>query len=216
MSDYKYIAVEGPIGVGKTSFAKTLAEALSAHLMLENSDENPFLPEFYRNRSKLALQTQLYFLVSRYQQQTRLLTHDLFMQKIVTDYTFDKDRLFAQINLNDREMYLYDKISELMARSLPQPDLVIYLQASTENLLARIHKRGIPYEKSIDVGYLTELNEAYNFFFFNYDKGPLLVVQTDEIDFVQNREDFDDLLAQLSKPIKGTHYYIPPGRSFLD
>lgn len=216
MSEYRYIAVEGPIGVGKTSFAKTLADALPAHLMLENSEENPFLPEFYRNRSKLALQTQLYFLVSRYQQQTKLLTRDLFMQRIVTDYTFDKDRLFAQINLNDREMYLYDKISELMSRSLPQPDLVIYLQASTENLLARIHKRGISYEKSIDAAYLTELNEAYNFFFFNYDKGPLLVVQTDEIDFVKNREDFEDLLAQLSKPIKGTHYYIPPGRSFLD
>ncbi len=213
--DHRYLAVDGPIGVGKTSFSRILAENLSAHLVLEKSDENPFLSDFYKNRSKYALQTQLYFLVARYQQQMKLVSHDLFMQRIVTDYTFDKDRLFAQINLDENEMYLYDKIAELISRTLPKPDLVIYLQASTENLLARIRKRGVPYERNIDVRYLDELNEAYNFYFFNYDKGPLLVVKTDEIDFVENKEDFEDLLAQIQKPIKGTHYYVPPGRSFL-
>ncbi len=213
--DYRYLAVDGPIGVGKTSFARILAESLSAHLVLEKSDENPFLADFYKNRSKYALQTQLFFLVSRYQQQMKLVSHDLFMQRIVTDYTFDKDRLFAQINLDENEMYLYDKIAELISRALPKPDLVIYLQASTENLLARIRKRSIPYEKNIDVGYLDELNEEYNYYFFNYDKGPLLVVKTDEIDFVENKDDFEDLLAQIKKPIKGTHYYVPPGRAFL-
>jgi len=215
MADYRYIAVDGPIGVGKTSFAKVLADHLGAFLVLESSNDNPFLPDFYKNRSKFALQTQLFFLVARYQQQVKLQSHDLFMQKIITDYTFEKDRLFAQINLNEKEMFLYDKISEMLMRSIPHPDLVIYLQASTENLISRIRKRGVPYERSIDINYLDELNEAYNFFFFNYDAGPLLVVKTDEIDFVENHDDLADLLAQISKPIKGTHYYVPPGRSFL-
>jgi deoxyadenosine/deoxycytidine kinase len=216
VAENRYIAVEGPIGVGKTSFARTLAERLSAHLILERPEENPFLPEFYRNRAKFALQTQLFFLVSRYQQQVRLQSHDLFMQRIVTDYTFDKDRLFADVNLDGNEKYLYDKISEILSRSVPKPDLVIYLQASTENLISRIRKRGVPFERNMDANYLDELNEAYNRYFFNYDKGPLLVVKTDEIDFVTNEADFEDLLAQLAKPIKGTHYYVPPGRSFLE
>jgi deoxyadenosine/deoxycytidine kinase len=215
MTDHRYVAVEGPIGVGKTSFARILSEHIGAHLILEKPDENPFLPDFYKNRAKFALQVQLFFLVSRYQQQMKLISHDLFMQKIVTDYTFDKDRIFAQVNLNEKEMYLYDKISEMLARSVPQPDLVIYLQASTENLLTRIRKRGVPFEKSIDAGYLDELTEAYNYYFFNYDKGPLLVVKTDEIDFVENEDELKDLLAQISKPIKGTHYYVPPGRAFI-
>jgi deoxyadenosine/deoxycytidine kinase len=215
MVDHRYIAVEGPIGVGKTTFAKILAEHLAAHMILEKSDENPFLADFYKNRSKYALQTQLFFLVSRYQQQMKLVSHDLFMQRIVTDYTFDKDRLFAQINLEEKEMFLYDKIAEMLGKTIPHPDLIVYLQASTENLVTRIHKRAVSYEKNIDIRYLDELNEAYNFYFFNYDKGPLLVVKTDEIDFVENNEDLADLLAQISKPIKGTHYYVPPGRSFL-
>ncbi len=216
MAEYRYIAVEGPIGVGKTSFARTLAERLSAHLILEKTEDNPFLPDFYRNRTKFALQTQLFFLVSRYQQQIKLQSRDLFMQKIITDYTFDKDKLFAQVNLDEKDMYLYEKISDMLSRSVPQPDLVIYLQASTENLLSRIRKRSVSFEKNFDANYLDELNEAYNFYFFNYDSGPLLVVKTDEIDFVANEEDFEDLLLQISKPIKGTHYYVPPGRSFLE
>jgi len=212
---HRFIAVEGPIGVGKTSFARTLAEALDAHLILEQSNNNPFLPAFYKNRTKFALQTQLHFLVTRYQQLVKLISRDLFMQRIVADYTMDKDRLFAKANLNDNEMILYDKISELISKTLPQPDLIIYLQASTENLLSRIRKRGKTFEKNFDAGYLNDLNEAYNSYFFGYDKGPLLVVQTDEIDFVSNRSDFDDLMNQISKPIKGTHYYVPPGRTLL-
>ncbi len=216
MAECRYVAVEGPIGVGKTSFARTLAARLSAHLILEKPEENPFLPDFYRNRSRFALQTQLFFLVSRYQQQIRLQSRDLFMQNIVTDYTFDKDMLFAQVNLAGNEMFLYNKISEILSRSVPQPDLVIYLQASTENLMTRIRKRGVPFERNLDTNYLDELNEAYNSYFFSYDKGPLLVVKTDEIDFVINEADFEDLLQQISRPIKGTHYYVPPGRSFLE
>jgi len=216
MAEYRYIAVEGPIGVGKTSFARTLATRLSAHLILEKTEDNPFLPEFYKNRAKFALQTQLFFLVSRYQQQIKLQSRDLFMQSIVTDYTFDKDRLFAQVNLGANELHLYEKISEMLSRSVPHPDLIIYLQASTENLLSRIKKRGVSFEKNFDGNYLEELNEAYNFYFFNYDKGPLLVVKTDEIDFVANDEDLEDLLLQLSRPIRGTHYYVPPGEPFLE
>ena len=216
MAGFRYIAVEGPIGVGKTSFARMLAEKLSAHLILEKPEENPFLADFYKNRTKYALQTQLFFLVSRYQQQIKLLSRDLFMQRIITDYTFDKDRIFAEINLGGKEKYLYDTISEMLSRSIPQPDLVVYFQASTENLFTRIRKRNVPFEKNIDFGYLDELNEAYNFHFFNYDKGPLLVVKTDEIDFVANKDDLEDLVAQISKPIKGTHYYVPAGSSLWE
>ncbi len=214
-STHRFIAVEGPIGVGKTSFARALSQALNAHLILEESDDNPFLPEFYKNRAKHALQTQLHFLVTRYQQLVKLISRDLFMQRIVADYTMDKDRLFAQVNLNEQEMYLYDKISELISRTLPQPDLIIFLQASTENLISRIRKRGKSFERNFDIGYLNDLNEAYNSYFFSYDKGPLLVVQTDEIDFVNNRADFDDLINQIAKPVRGTHYYVPPGRTLL-
>jgi len=212
---HRFIAVEGPIGVGKTSFARTLSSSLDANLILEESDDNPFLPEFYKNRAKYALQTQLHFLVTRYQQLVKLISRDLFMQRIVADYTMAKDRLFARINLNDDEMFLYDKISGLISQTLPQPGLIIFLQASTENLVSRIRKRGKSFEKNIDANYLNDLNEAYNSYFFSYDRGPLLVVQTDDIDPVSNREDFDDLLNQISKPIKGTHYYVPPGRTLL-
>lgn len=211
MKSVNYIAIEGPIGVGKTSLAKLLAEKLDAHLIMEEATENPFLADFYKNKKKYAFQTQIFFLLARYQQLSKLESHDLFHQRIVADYTFEKDQLFARVNLTDREMILYDKIAEALSTDLPKPDLVIFLQAATETLLKRIKQRGIPFEKNIDLYYLDELNEAYNYYFFEYDHTPLLVVKTDEIDFVNNTDDLSDLIEQIKKPLSGTHYYVPPG-----
>lgn len=211
MKNINYIAVEGPIGVGKTSLAKILAEKLDAHLILEEATENPFLADFYKNKKKYAFQAQIFFLLARYQQLAKMETHDLFHQRIVADYTFEKDQLFAKVNLSDREMILYDKIAESISTDLPKPDLVIFLQAATETLLKRIKNRGVPFEKNIDLNYLDELNEAYNYYFFEYDSTPLLVVKTDEVDFVKNPDDLNDLLEQIKKPLSGTHYYVPPG-----
>jgi len=154
MKSVNYIAVEGPIGVGKTTLAKHLAEKLEAHLILEEATENPFLADFYKNRKKYAFQAQIFFLLARFQQLSKLDTHDLFRRRIVADYTFEKDKLFAKVNLEDREMILYDKISASLSRDLPRPDLVIFLQASTETLMKRIKQRGVPFEKNIDYYYL--------------------------------------------------------------
>jgi len=211
MKSINYIAVEGPIGVGKTSLAKLLAEKLNAHLILEEATENPFLADFYKNKKKYAFQAQIFFLLARFQQLAKMEMHDLFHQRIIADYTFEKDQLFAKVNLSDREMILYDKIAESISTDLPKPDLVIFLQAATETLLKRIKNRGVPFEKNIDMYYLDELNEAYNYYFFEYDSTPLLVVKTDEVDFVNNQDDLKDLLEQIKKPLSGTHYYIPPG-----
>ncbi|HDS01296.1 MAG TPA: deoxynucleoside kinase [candidate division Zixibacteria bacterium] len=211
MKSVNYIAVEGPIGVGKTSLAKLLAEKMDAHLIMEEATENPFLADFYRNKKKYAFQTQIFFLLARYQQLAKLNTHDLFHSLIVSDYTFEKDQLFAKVNLEERELILYDKIAASLSRDVPKPDLVIFLQAATETLYQRIKQRGVPFERNIDIYYLDELNEAYNYYFFEYDLTPLLVVKTDEIDFVNNANDFNDLVEQIQKPLSGTHYYVPPG-----
>ncbi len=210
-SEYSYIAVEGVIGVGKTSFASMLAERLGADVLHEEVLENPFLADFYRNRRRYAFSCQLFFLLSRFRQQQQLLTRDLFAQKIVADYLFAKDSIFASVNLSDRELELYHRIEPLLARDVPQPDLVIYLQASTPVLLARIRKRNLPFERTIDAAYVEMLNKAYNYFFFDYHDTPLLVVRTDEIDFVNNPGHFDDLINQISRPISGTKYYAPAG-----
>jgi deoxyguanosine kinase len=210
MKDLNYIAIDGPIGVGKTSLTKLLANRLGAHLILEEATENPFLADFYNNRKKYAFQTQIFFLLERYQQLSKLESHDLFRQKIVADYTFEKDCLFAKVNLSDRELILYNKIAESIATEIPRPDLVIFLQAATETLVKRIKGRGVPFERNIDYNYLDELNEAYNTFFFEYDETPLLVVKTDEFDFVNQPENFEELLEQIKKPLSSTHYYIPP------
>lgn len=209
MSDLSYIAVEGVIGVGKTTFAKMIAERLDAELMLEAAAENPFLPKFYKNRKRFAFQTQVFFLLSRYHQLGTLAARDLFAQRIVSDYLFDKDRLFASVNLSEPELLLYEKIVPLLKDKLPKPDLVIYLQASTEVLFDRIRKRGVSFERLIDREYLEALNAAYNYFFFHYDETPLLVVKTDAIDFVKRPEHFDDLMNQLGRPVEGKEYYVP-------
>lgn len=207
--DPEYVAVEGVIGVGKTAFAQMLAERIGAHLVNEEVFENPFLVDFYKNRKRYALSCQLYFLISRFQQQQQLTVRDLFARKIVADYLFAKDAIFASVNLSERELALYNKIAPTLSRDVPLPDLVIYLQASTSVLLDRIHKRNHPFEKPIDLEYVEKLNNAYDYYFFHYSDTPLLVVKTDEIDFVHNPEHFNDLIEQISKPIPGKKYYIP-------
>jgi deoxyguanosine kinase len=210
-SDPNYIAVEGVIGVGKTTFAEMLAQCLEAELVREEVLENPFLVDFYKNRKRHAFSCQLYFLISRFQQQQQLMVRDLFAQRIVADYLFAKDQIFASVNLSERELALYDKIAPVLARNIPRPDLVIYLQASTQTLLNRIRKRNLPFERSVDSEYIESVNKAYDYFFFHYTDTPLLVVKTDEIDFVNNSRQFDDLIDQIQKPITGKIYYVPSG-----
>lgn len=210
-SEPGYIAVEGVIGVGKTTFATMLAERISADVVYEDAFNNPFLVDFYKNRKRYALSCQLYFLVSRFQQQQQLMTHDLFSKRIVSDYLFAKDSIFASINLSDRELTLYNKIAPELARNVPRPDLVIYLQASTQKLMERIRIRNYSFERSVDSDYIEVLNKAYDYFFFNYNETPLLVVKTENIDFVNNPAHFDDLIDQLHKPIAGKKYYSPSG-----
>ena len=204
-----YVAVEGVIGVGKTSFAQMLADRVTAELVREEVFENPFLVDFYKNRKRYALSCQLFFLISRYQQQQQLMVRDLFAQRIVSDYMFAKDSIFASINLSERELALYNRIAPILARDIPPPDLVIYLQASTPVLLDRIRNRNYSFEKSIDLDYLKLLNNAYDYYFFHYTETPLLVVKTDEIDFVNNLEHLDDLIDQIHKPVAGKKYYVP-------
>jgi deoxyguanosine kinase len=207
--DPNYIAVEGVIGVGKTTFAGMLAERIGAELLNEEVLDNPFLVDFYKNRRRHAFACQLFFLISRFQQQQQLMVRDLFAQRIVADYLFAKDSIFASINLSERELALYNRIAPELARDIPPPDLVIYLQASTPVLMKRIGKRNLPFERSIDHDYIEMLNQAYDYYFFHYSETPLLVVKTDEIDFVNNPEHFDDLIQQIAKPVPGKKYYVP-------
>jgi len=206
-----YVAVEGVIGVGKTSFARLLAEHMDGKLVAEEVFENPFLVDFYKNRRRYALSCQLYFLISRFQQQQQLMFRDLFAERIVADYHFAKDAIFAQLNLTERELTLYERIAPLLARDIAKPELVIYLQASTPTLLSRIQTRSYSFEKSIDFDYVDGLNKAYDYYFFHYTETPLLVVKTDDIDFVNNPEHFDDLIEVISKPVPGKKYYVPSG-----
>jgi deoxyguanosine kinase len=209
MTEANYIIIEGVIGVGKTSLARLMAERMDARLILEEVEENPFLEDFYRDPVHYAFQTQMFFLLSRYRQQLEFPQQDLFQHKTVCDYLFDKDKIFAYINLNEKELSLYERLWSLLHRDIPKPDLVIYLQANTETLMHRIRERGRAYEKSISAEYIQHLNEAYSYFFFHYTDSPLLVVNTAKIDFVHNPEDLEDLLAQIRKPHLGTKYYVP-------
>jgi deoxyadenosine/deoxycytidine kinase len=206
---FRYIVIEGPIGVGKTSLAKLLAEAFKARCILEKPEENPFLSQFYQDRRKYAFQAQVFFLLTRYQQQQEISQLDLFSQVTVSDYLFDKDRLFAFLNLDENELALYEKVFQLLEGRLPTPDLVIFLQAKPEILLQRIRSRNITYEKEIELDYLKRLTEAYNYYFFHYGQSPLLVVNTSEIDFVKRKEDFDQLLREIKSMKKGTWYFTP-------
>jgi len=209
MADNRYVAVEGVIGVGKTSLAKLLAERLKAKIVLEEVEENPFLKDFYKDRARYAFQAQMHFLFSRYQQQRTLRQMELFSERTVADYLFQKDRIFASLNLSERELNLYEKVVALLEHEVQRPDIVVYLQATTEVLLERIGRRGRSFERDIDPGYIEELNRAYNHFFFHYIDAPLLVVNTSGIDFVQHSEDFEDLLKRIGSHDAGTTYYTP-------
>ncbi len=211
MPEPNYIAIEGVIGAGKTTLAKMLAERLGAELILDEAFSNPFIEDFYKNPKQYALSAQLYFLLTRYQQQQKLIFRDLFAQKIVCDYSFGRDTVFASITLSERELTLYEKIIPILTAEIPKPDITIYLQTSTQVLLERIKKRNIRFEKAIDEEYLEKLNEAFNYYFFHYDDSPLLVVKTDDIDFVNNEEDFENLVYIINKPISGKKYYNPSG-----
>jgi len=206
---FRYIAIEGPIGVGKTSLATLLAKELKARLILEKPEENPFLPQFYRDRKSYAFQTQVFFLLSRFQQQKEIAQLDLFNQVTLSDYLFAKDRIFASLNLSNDELALYEQLYDLLRDQIPTPDLVVFLQAKAEVLLHRIKTRNIPYEKEIDLNYLQELVEAYNYYFFHYDRSPLLVIDTSEIDFVNRKEDFTQLVREIEQMKKGTWYFVP-------
>lgn len=209
MVEANYIVVEGVIGVGKTSLAEILAEKINARVVLEEVEENPFLEDFYRDPARFAFQVQIFFLLSRYRQQMEFPQQDLFQQRTVSDYLFDKDKIFAYINLNEKELSLYERLWSFLYKDVPRPDLVIYLQANTETLMHRIRERNRSYEQDISNEYIQRLNEAYNYFFFHYTESPLLVVNTAKIDFVHNPDDLEDLLEQIRKPHLGTRYYVP-------
>src|SRR5262249_8151286 len=209
MPDNRYIVVEGVIGVGKTSLSRMLSERLQGKLVLEEVEENPFLKDFYQDRERYPFQTQLHFLFSRYQQQRSLRQMELFSERMVADYLFQKDRIFAGLNLQERELALYERLVGWLELDVMKPDVVVYLQASPDTLMERIAKRGRSYEKEMDRGYIKSLNEAYNHFFFHYTEAPLLVVNTNRIDFVNNPDDFTDLETRILSHRQGTVYYAP-------
>ena len=211
MANKKYIVVEGPIGVGKTSPAKILAAEFQARTLFESVEENPFLPKFYEDRETYAFQNQLFFLLSRYQQQRELIQQELFSQATVCDYLFAKDKIFASLTLSTEELALYHQIYQLLDTRLPKPDLVVYLQARLEVLYKRIKKRDKGYERGVTLEYLTEVAQAYNQYFFHYDESPLLVVNTSDIDFVASSQDLADLIREINSMGSGTQHYIPLG-----
>ena len=212
MGRLRYIAVEGPIGVGKTALAERLAKRLGARLVREVVEENPFLGRFYCDMRSLAFQTQLFFLLSRHKQQRDLAQPGLFEQAVVSDYLFDKDRVFAYLNLTEHELALYERIYEFLVKEIPRPDIVVYLQARTDVLLARIRQRGRDFEAAIDPAYLASLADAYNHFFMHYDATPLLIANTEKLDFVTNREDFEDLFKAIETTTSGRRFYSPRGK----
>ena len=209
MLPWRYIVVEGVIGVGKTSLTKLLATRTSGRLNLEVVEENPFLSKFYLDRSAYAFQTQIFFLLSRFRQQQSLFQEDLFSSNLISDYLFAKDRIFANLNLGDDELALYNQLASILEQRVLKPDLVIYLQARTDVLLQRIQWRGRAFEQDMDPGYLNALNGAYSYFFHHYKDAPLLVVNTDNLDFVNVPRDFDLLFDQLREKFTGTQYFAP-------
>ena len=209
MLENRYIVVEGVIGAGKTSLARMMSDRLAGKLVLEEVEENPFLKDFYKDRERYAFPTQMHFLFSRFQQQRNLRQMELFSERMVADYLFQKDRIFAGLNLSEREFALYERLVSWLELEVLNPDVVVYLQASPDVLMRRIARRGRPFEKDMDPGYIKQLNEAYNHFFFHYVGAPLLVVNTNAIDFVNNPDDFEDLLERIRSHRQGTTYYQP-------
>ena len=207
---FRSIAVEGPIGVGKTSFVELLAKKFDAYKVLEKVD-NPFLRDFYEDKAGAAFQSQLFFLLSRHRQLMDLAQRDLFHQITLCDYILPKDKIFAYLNLDDSELLIYDKLYAMLEPQVPKPDLAIFLQAETSRLVDRIKRRRRDYEAEISEAYVEEVNKAYNYFFFHYNHTPLLVIDTTSIDFVHHEEHLDELVAQIRKMDRGVQYYRPLG-----
>ena len=208
--NFKFIAVEGPIGVGKTSLVDLLAERFEAARVLEKV-ENPFLHDFYQDHPGAAFQCQLFFLLNRFRQQQELAQGRLFQKTLICDYIFAKDKIFAYLNLDDSELMLYERLYGVLEPQVPHPDLVIYLQAGDSVLMERIRSRQRDYEREISGTYVSELNRAYNYLFFHYNRTPLLVIDTSEIDFVNSRDDLEELFRQIETMQRGVQYYIPLG-----
>lgn len=208
--DVKYIAIEGVIGAGKTSLARKIKDRLNAELLLEQFDANPFLEKFYSDRSRYAFQTQMFFLINRFKQQEELSQENLFRDYIVSDYLFEKDRIFAYLNLNSEELKLYESLYPLLARSLRKPDLVVFLQSSSDRLMHNIKNRNRKIERALNRSYIEDLSEAYNHFFFRYNSTPLLIVNSTEIDFVNSGDDFEELFKQIFREDRGVKEYFKP------
>lgn len=211
----RYVAVEGVIGAGKTTLARMLARRAGARLVLEQFEENPFLPAFYADPGRWAFQTQLAFLASRFRQQKDLAARDLFQQQVVADYTFDKDRIFAHVTLSGDELQLYETLFALMEANAPVPDLVVYLRSSVDRLVHNVALRGRAYEAGMAPAYLGELSDAYDRHFAHYRKGPLLIVDAGRIDFVRDAATFEALLRQIAAAPEGTRRFTPPSEMQL-
>lgn len=211
MNQYDFIAIEGVIGAGKTSLAHLLAERRSARLVLEEFEENPFLPSFYKDPERYAFQTQLAFLSSRFRQQQHLKSKDLFHDLVISDYLFEKDRIFARLNLSGDELALYDSIYNIMSSISARPSLVIYIQSSVDRLMENIHERGRTYEQDISKNYLEELTNAYNHFFHHYTKSPLVILNATEADFVNDEQQLDYIEHQIfDEPLRSNQVHLKP------
>jgi deoxyguanosine kinase len=209
-TDIRHIAIEGVIGAGKTSLANKISSILNAKVVLEKFEENPFLQKFYEDPIHYAFQTQIFFLIGRYKQQQELFQADLFHQFLVTDYIFEKDKIFAYLNLADDELKLYESLIGSMEHNIPVPDLVVYIQSSVDRLMTNIKKRGRDIEKNMSTDYIRDLNEAYNYFFFRYKAAPLLIVNATAIDFVNNEHDFEELITEIFRSNKAAVEYYNP------
>jgi len=209
-ADIRYIAIEGVIGAGKTTLCTMLGETLGAKVVLEKFEENPFLKDFYRDQERYAFQTQIFFLLTRYKQQQDLFQADLFHRFLVTDYIFEKDKIFAYLNLQDEELKLYETLVGTIERNVPTPDLVVYLQSSVPRLMQNIKRRGRSYEANMPESYIKELNEAYNYFFFRYKSTRLLIVNAADLDFVNDREQYDDLVREIFRVNRSAVEYYNP------
>lgn len=216
-SDVRYIAIEGVIGAGKTSLTKLLHKRLGGKIVLEQFEENPFLARFYQDPQRFAFQTQIFFLLTRFKQLQQLVQQELFDEYLLIDYIFEKDKIFAHLNLQDDELHLYELLVGYIEKTLPKPDLVVYLQSSVDRLLLNIRRRGREYETGITKKYITDLNDAYNYFFFRYKSTPLLIVNSTEIDFVRHEDHLDELIREILRPDHAAiEYYTPISRITRD
>lgn len=212
-TDIRHIAIEGVIGAGKTTLSTMLGDTLGANVVLEKFEENPFLKDFYSDPERYAFQTQIFFLLTRYKQQRELFQADLFHRFLVTDYIFEKDKIFAYLTLQDEELKLYETLVGSIEQNVPTPDIVVYLQSSVPRLMQNVTGRGRPYETNISEEYIKDLNEAYNYFFFRYKAAPLLIVNAAEMDFVHNKVHYNTLLEEIFRPNRvAVKYFNPAGQ----